>query len=365
MKKTIIILFILLLLPFSVSAEQSEFERILDETVQRGRQVESFGFHFAENVENIAKGSVKLSFAECFNRILDLFFGEIKNNTTLLIKMVVLSILTGILTNLEQNMPGDVGSNITYLACFSVIAGLSVTIVSELSNLATKTIDSLFIFMQSLIPLLATLVASGSIPAVAGFSPLLFASMQGFTYVCKSVFLPMIMVITSLSVINALSGRFHITRLLDFSRQAVKWGIGLLLTLFVGILSIQGFSASFGSKLAGKTVKYALCNFVPIVGSVLAESAEAVSGSLKIIRGAVGISGVLALISFCILPLIKILATSLLYRFAAGISEPVTDKRIVKLFVDLAGNMTLIFSILLMVCVMFLISIAILCILIV
>ncbi|MGN1060004.1 MAG: stage III sporulation protein AE, partial [Clostridia bacterium] len=61
------------------------------------------------------------------------------------------------------------------------------------------------------------------------------------------------------------------------------------------------------------------------------------------------------------MPLIKILATSVLYRFAAGVAEPATDKRIVRLLMDLAGNITLIFAILLMVMVMFVISIALLC----
>ena len=52
---------------------------------------------------------------------------------------------------------------------------------------------------------------------------------------------------------------------------------------------------------------------------------------------------------------------SVLYRFAAGIAEPATDKRIVSLLSDVAGNITQVFVILLMVSVMFIISVAMLC----
>jgi len=110
-------------------------------------------------------------------------------------------------------------------------------------------------------------------------------------------------------------------------------------------------------------VKYALCNFIPLVGGVLAESAEAVIASIRTIRGAVGIAGALAALSLCVAPLVKMLVVSVLYRFAAGVAEPATDQRIVRLLMDLSGNITLILTIVLMVSVMFIISVAMLCIL--
>ncbi len=361
MKKILTFILTALLLCCPAYAEETQTENILAEVLDEASSIQSPGFDFAGTAQKAASGELSLSFEGMLTSLADLLFDEIKNNLSILIKMLVLAVLAGVLCNLQQSMPGDSIAEISFLACFAVIAGLSVTIVADLMTLATDTIGSLMLFMSSLMPLMSSLVLSARQAAFAGFYPALFASMQGFTAICQHVFLPLITVITALSVINAMSGRFHITRLIDVARQIIKWGIGLLLTVFVGILSIHSFSAFAAGSVAGRTVKYALCNFVPLVGNVLAESAEAVISSVRLIRGAIGITGVLALIFICSAPLVKILAVSVLYRFAAGIAEPATDKRIIRLLMDLAGNITLIFVIILMVSVMFIISIALLC----
>jgi len=364
MKKLAVIAFALVAVFFltgSVFATENPTQIIWEDTLARLQEVELSNFNFADMLKQGAEGEFEFSLTGVLQKIKHMIFGELKNNLGLLIKMLVLSVLAGVLCNLQQNMPGDSVGEIGFLVCLSVIAGLSATVVSDMVSLADSTIDSLLLFMQSLMPVVGGLAASGT-SAVMSFYPLLFLSMQSFTYICKSVFLPLIMVITALSVVNAMSNRFHISRLIEFARQGVKWGIGLLLTVFVGILSIRGF-ATGAAGLAGRTVKYALCNFVPLVGGVLAESAASIVNSLKVIRSVVGVGGVIAAVGLCAAPLLKMLAVSVLYRFAAGVAEPATDKRIITLLMDLSGNITLVLTIVLMVCVMFIISVAMLCVL--
>ena len=356
-----LLLFLILSMQGYAYAQEQTAERILHDTLKSVESIDSSSIDFTETAENLLTGDISFSFGDILKTLLDLLFKEIKDNLSVLIKMLVLAILAGILCNLQQAMPeGGIGE-ISFLACFSVIAGLSVTIVANLSELAAQTIDSLMLFIASLMPVLCSLVSSAGQVAMNGFYPALFLAMQTFVAICQQFFLPLITVVTALSVINAMSNRFQISGLIGTTRKIIKWGLGLLLTVFVGILGIHSFSAFATGSVAGRTVKYALCNFIPIVGNVLAESIEAVISSMRLIRGATGITGVLVLVSACALPLIKILIVSFLYRFAAGVAEPATDKRIVLLLMDLSGNITLIFAILLMVSVMFIISIALLC----
>lgn len=364
MKKISMLLLGLLLLfalPAAAQEAKNPTQQILEETLSVAEDIQTPGFNFAKTAQKVVEGTLVFRFDTVVNYIVNLLIREVQENISLLIKMLVLSVLAGVLCNLQQTLPGDGVGEISFLACFALIAGLSVSLVAGLNELAVSAIDNMTLLIASLMPIMSSLALSARTAAFAGFYPSLFLAMQGFIVICKSILLPLITVITSLSVINAVSGRFHITRLIDVARQTIKWGLGLLLTIFVGILGIHGVTSSAAASVAGRTMKYALCNFVPLVGNVLAESAEAVIGSVHVIRGAVGVSGVLALLVLCCMPLIKILATSVLYRFAAGVAEPATDKRIVRLLMDLAGNITLIFAILLMVTVMFVISIALLC----
>ena len=335
-------------------------EESADRVSQSGAPLESF--QFSETVQKVADGEWEWNITKVLNRIAELFLGEVRSNLSALLKIIVIAVLAGILCNLQGPFNGEGVADVSFLVCFIVIAGLAVSVFAEIVQTAMSTIDSLTLFMQGLIPSMTGIIAAGG-GAASGMalSPSLFLCMQVITYLAKNVFLPMILVITALSVINNMSGRFHITKLIEFARQALKWSSGILLTVFIGILSLQGFSSAFVDGVAGKTVKYAICNFVPLVGNVLSDSVEAVCASTLVVKNAVGVTGVLALLSICVGPLLKLLAISVLYRFAAGVAEPATDRRIVNLLGDLAGNITQTFVILLMVCVMFIISVAMLC----
>lgn len=345
-------------------AEENVGQQILEESLQKVEQsgAQTGNLQFYETAQKVAEGTWDWSVTGILNRLLDLFFSELSENMSALVRMIVIAVLAGILCNLQGSFNGEGIADVSFLACFIVIAGLAVSVFAQMIQTAENAIDNLNMFMQSLIPSITGIVAAGGGATVgAAFSPSLLVCMQVITYVSKNLFLPMILVITALSVINNLTERFHITKLIEFARQALKWTSGILLTVFIGILSLQGFSSAFVDGVAGKTVKYAICNFVPLVGNVLSDSVEAVCFSTHVIKNAVGTAGILALLSICLGPLIKLLVLSVLYRFAAGIAEPATDKRIVGLLSDLAGNITQTFVILLMVCVMFIISVAMLC----
>ncbi len=365
MKKLPFIILLSLLIPTlcltTTFAEEAATEAILENTLEAAEAIDSPGIDFADTTEKLLGGDLSFSFHSILQYTLDLLVKEIKENLSLLIKMLVLAILAGILCNLQQSAPQDGTGEIAFLACYAIIAGLSITIVTKLVTLASETIDALLLFIGSLMPILCSLVATAGQASLNGFYPTLFLAMQTFVAICRQFFLPFITTISALSVIGFMSNRYQIAGLLDTAKKVIKWSLGILLTVFVGILGIHGFSAFATGSVTGRTVKYALGNFIPIVGGVLSESIEAVIASLRLIRGSVGIAGMLVLVTACALPLAKILTISFLYRFAAGIAEPATDKRIVRLLMDLSGSMTLIFAILLMVTVMFIISIALLC----
>ena len=360
--KRILLFVIPVLLFFSlpVHAEDSALlQELLQETLEEAKGLSTGDFNFPETAEKVATGKISLSFDSILSSLGTLFVGEIKDNIALLVKILVLSLLAGVLCHLA---PEDVGglSAMSFLACFLSIAGLSASLIASLTQTATETIDTMLLFMSSLMPVMSGLVLSANV-VQAGFFPGLFAAMQGFCFLCRNLFLPMILVLSALTAISSLSGRFHIGRLIEALTKLIKWGLGISLTVFVGILGLHTFTAKSAATVAGKTVKYALCNFLPLVGGVLSDSAEAVLAGMGVIRGAVGITGMLALLTFCAAPLARVLITSLLYRFAAGAIEPATDKRIVTFLEALAESITIIFSILLMVTVMFILSLSLLC----
>lgn len=352
-----------LLMPIRVCAQDDLTQRMLEDGKVQMEVSEGIAEtqNFYDTTEKIANGAFEWSFAGVLNYLGNLLFGEIKANFASLMKMIVVAVMAGILCNIEGNFAKNSITNLGFLTCFMMIAGLSAGVFRDVVDLARETIDTLHIFTQGLIPTVASIAVSGGNGAAASVSPLLFVCMQTITYLAKNFFLPFHLAVCALSIINNVTERFHIGRLIEFARQILKWSTGILLTIYIGLLGFQGFSVSYLNGVAGKTVKYAVCNFIPLVGSALAESVEAVCASTALVKNAVGVAGILSLISICLLPLCKLLALSALYRFAAGVAEPVTDKRITNLLGDIASNITQTFVILLMLAVMFIISIGLLC----
>lgn len=371
--QVIVLLFLpvfLFILSSGAAAEESGVGFGLDEATAGlqqamdagAEQPDAFSFRFGDVAADLAQGKWTWNWADMANRLLRLLFEEWRGYLSSFIQMVAVAVLAGMLYSLQASFAGKELGNIGFFACYAIIAGLSIPLVRDALSLATYAIDRMVLFMQALIPpLITSLAAGGSTAGAAAFSPTLLGVTQLVMLLSKHFFLPLITILAALSAINHMSERFHLTKLAGVCRQTVKWTLGLLMTVFLAVLSMQGLTTSMLDGVAGRTVKYAVGNFIPMVGGVLAESVEAVASSASVVRGAVGVAGMFAVVGMCVGPLIKLLAAVAAYKLAAAVAEPVSDKRVTALLGDLADTVTLLFVIVLVVCVMFIIGVAIMC----
>ena len=76
-------------------------------------------------------------------------------------------------------------------------------------------------------------------------------------------------------------------------------------------------------------------------------------------KNAVGIVGILVIISIAIVPLIKLSLITITYSIATALAEPVADKKIVKLLEQVGDTFKILLGILFVITAMFLIGVAI------
>ena len=131
------------------------------------------------------------------------------------------------------------------------------------------------------------------------------------------------------------------------------------MTFFIGILGLSGFATSAVDGLGVKTLKFAVGNFIPVVGGMLTDSIGTVMTSTVILKNAIGTTGVITVILMCAMPLIKILALIVLYKLSAGLIEPLCDKRMTLMMSEAGNCLTYVFLILLAVTIMFVLGTAI------
>lgn len=83
-----------------------------------------------------------------------------------------------------------------------------------------------------------------------------------------------------------------------------------MMTVFTGLLSIQSIVGTSADTLGVKAAKFVVSNFVPIVGSAVADAYTTMRSGLGLLRGATGAFGIIAL---CVTLLPPILETLCLY----------------------------------------------------
>ena len=161
-----------------------------------------------------------------------------------------------------------------------------------------------------------------------------------------------------ISIISNLSTRIEFSKLSELGRQVIAFTISAALTIFIGIITIYGI----GSKIDGltiRTAKFAVDNFIPIVGGFLSDAVEAVVGCSAILKNGIGFIGLLTLLFICILPILRILVLLLVYKLVAVAIQPIGSSNLVELFNQVSKSLLLLLISLISAATMFFITITI------
>ncbi|MBR3255772.1 MAG: hypothetical protein IKF97_06165 [Clostridia bacterium] len=133
----------------------------------------------------------------------------------------------------------------------------------------------------------------------------------------QNILIPVVLAISSFTIISKISDKIQIDRLSKLMKSSVTWILGIVLTIFVAVISLEGTLSSSVDGISAKTTKAVVSSAIPIVGKILGDAVDSVLGCGLILKNAVGIVGVLIIISICILPLIKLSLITISYKVLA------------------------------------------------
>lgn len=229
---------------------------------------------------------------------------------------------------------------------------------ADIINLAKTTIQNLVGFSYTLLPILLTLMmTTGSIASASAVQPVLLFLITFIGNIITTFLLPLILIGTALSIVSKVSDKVQIDKLAKYFKTSVVWILGIVLTIFVGVLSLEGSLTSSVDGITAKTAKAAVSNFIPVVGKILGDAVDTVIGCSNILKNAVGIVGVIVVIEICILPIIKLAILTITYYIAGAICQPIADDKIVSLLSGMGDTFKVLLAMLISVSVMLIIGI--------
>lgn len=353
-KKIILIIIIaIIFIPKTVKAE--------DNTI--ATQKETFGINsFIENskqytgeffadadISEILNSAIsgKVDNSKIYKKILNILGTEVQTGIKSLLSILAIIIIHSILKSISESLENDSISKLIYYVQYIAIVTIIMSNFSDVINLVKQTSNNLIGFMNTLIPVLVSLMLyTGSITTTSILEPIILFLINFIGNLIQNILIPIILIIASISIISKISDQVQVAKLSKFLKSSTLWFLGIILTIFVGIVSLEGTLASSVDGITAKTAKSIVSSAVPVVGKILGDVVDSVLGCGIILKNAVGFVGVVIIISICIVPILKLSVLTISYKLVASISEVIADTKIVKLLDEMGDIFKILLGIL-------------------
>lgn len=317
------------------------------------------GEELSSLILGIAKGEKTLDGAALWQMLSQKFLGTLSASLWRIGKIAVPAVFCGILRRIKSEWVGKSLGEILSCACFLLVAGCMAEDLWAYRNLTEENVQRMADLMQSLFPLLLTLMAAvGGTAGAAFFQPAVVAASGTMIELVRSITLPLAISGATAGILHHLSPHMRLKRLSALLQSAAKWTLGTAFTIFMSVTAFQSLGVAAADGISMRTAKYAVDHFVPVVGGMFADTMDTLAGASLLIRNALGGTGLLLLMAAAAGPLLQTLAAALVYRICGALLEPVSDEGFSACVQDFSGVLMMFFVIQLSVGAMFLLLVA-------
>jgi stage III sporulation protein AE len=286
--------------------------------------------------------------------LLRYFFHEIVHHGKLLVSIVVLTVLASVLNTLQSAFERQSISKVAYAICYLAILIMAVDSFRAAITYAGEAIERMIHFMTAMVPLMLTLLASiGNIASVTVLHPLIVFMVNIIGHAVYAVVFPLLFFSAILHIVSSLSEKYKVNQLADLLRTIATGVLGVMLTAFLGVLSVQGATSAVTDGVTIRTAKYITGNFVPVVGKMFTDAADTVISTSLLVKNAIGIAGVVILVLLCAFPAVKILSLAIIFNLSGAMMQPLGDSPIVTCLQTIGKNLIHVFAALAVVGLMF------------
>ena len=292
-----------------------------------------------ETVKLLASGE-GISPFDVLTNVFQTFARQVSRLGSLAVSIVIPVILSSLVTAFSTTgkAPDKLGKNLGLLV---VLVPVILAVISELEYVGEAITDTTE-KMNRILPLLLTLLtAVGGSASSVFLHPVVVAASGSMVYLAREVVLRLVMCTCAVTTVNHLSDRAHLSRLAQLLKSAVCWLLGVSFTIFLGTMSIQGICSASFDGVAIRAAKYAIDNFVPIVGGMFADTMDTLVGCTLIVKNALGVTAMLILGGVMMLPIVRAFSVAAVMKICAALLEPVAQKETVDAIEDFSGLIVL------------------------
>ncbi|HLR22643.1 MAG TPA: stage III sporulation protein AE [Pseudogracilibacillus sp.] len=326
---------------FPNTEEESEMEEQLIEEIPTddiARYWDDIQNEYSDYMPDSAKKTVKdmikqdegISIVEGIKGVLKFLVLEVIENGKLLGTLLLLTIFSRLLQTVHEAFDKSTVSKIAYFVVYIVLIYIVLSSFHQVFSYARDTVTMMSDFMIALLPLMLGLLASfGQVISVSFFHPVIIFMVHVSGLLISKFIFPLLYLSALLLIIGQLNEHFPLTHLADLFKTVSVGSLVIFLSLFLGIISIQGTASAVQDGVALKTTKFITGNFIPVVGRTFTDAADTVLSTLLLMKNTIGLVGLIILIFIAVFPAIKILVISFIYKLCAALLQPLGNNPVI------------------------------------
>lgn len=255
-------------------------------------------------------------------------FYEINYNRQNLVYVLLVALTAAVFSNFAGAFKSRQISDISFYIMYMLLITLCLTSFRTSAAGMEERLSMLVDFMRVLCPsyFLAVAFASGSVTSLFFYNVILF-----LIYVVELIIvrflLPVVNIYIMVLVLGNLTGEDFLSEFAGLIRKIVTWTLKTLLICVVSVNVIQGLLAP-AIDAVKRSALTRTAEALPWVGNAIGGAAEIVLGTAVLIKNGIGMGGAVISVAICAAPILQMLIMAFMYKLAAAIVQPVSDRRI-------------------------------------
>ena len=222
---------------------------------------------------------------------------------------------------LTLNPSDDIKKTINVVSTLSIAASAILPAVDCIKYAAT-VIKDCSDFLLAFIPIFGSVLTVSGRPASAAiYGGTMITVAEGASQIGSNILLPLCGIFLAISICGAVNSEINISSLTSNIKSFVTWGLGILLTIFVGLLGAGSLVTAASDTVAVKGIKFMAGSFIPVVGGTISDALGSVNSCMGLIKSSLGAYGIVAVIMLFVPPLLSCIAVKASLSLSASMAE--------------------------------------------
>ncbi len=326
--------------PYLEASEADRLWQSLPDATKRSLQELGLDEISPQNITELQPGSV---FEEVWQSMLTALRSPFATLTAVTGVVILSAFLEGV-GSTATGMGSSLSQVFSVVSSVTICAAIALPVIDCITSTA-EAITNVANFMLSFLPIFTGVITAGGQPITAStYHIFLFWICQVIAQFSAGTLVPLMGIYLGISVASSAAPSLNLSGTVGLIKTILSWAMGLMMTIFVGLLTISSIVSSSGDTVSVKTARFLIGSFVPVVGGALSEAFAAAQGCVRLLKTTLGAYGVIGTAAIFLPVISRLVAWYVTINISGVLSEVLSLSKISALLKSVAATLGLLLA---------------------